>query len=140
MPRINVQTPIFFKCQTGCSSCCSSNGGTVSVTYDDIKRISVYLKISSDEFEKKYIHQDGSKTALVDKNESECVFLEEHKCRIYPVRPRQCKTFPFWPQNLKSEKRWNMIMDECPGIGDGKAFSRREIEEIFKGKPVNSKK
>ena len=79
MPRINIQTPIHFKCQTGCSSCCTTNGGTVIVSDNDIKMISAYLKISIAEFEKKYIRHDGSKTALVDKNESECVFLENQE-------------------------------------------------------------
>ena len=140
MPRINIQTPVHFKCQAGCSSCCTTNGGTVAISENDIKRISGYLKISVPEFEKKYTRRIGSQSALTDKDENACIFLEKHKCLIYPVRPGQCKTFPFWPQNLKSEKRWHIIMDECPGIGTGKAFSRNDIEEIFKGKPVDSVK
>jgi len=140
MPRINIETPVHFKCQEDCSNCCTSAGGTVIISDKDIQRISKYLKISIQEFIKKYTHEEGTSICLVDKNNTDCIFLADHKCTIYPVRPIQCKTFPFWPQNLKSEKRWNIIMDECPGIGEGPAFSRQDIEDVFDGKSVDSTK
>lgn len=137
MPRINVKTPIHFECQHGCSNCCKS-GGVVLISDEDIPRIAKYLKLSQDDFLKRYTKKEGKKTCLTDKEINDCIFLENDKCRIYPVRPIQCKTFPFWPQNLKSEKRWHIIMDECPGIGEGKIFSRQDIEEVFEGKAVDS--
>jgi len=139
MPRINVATPIRFKCQQGCSSCCKS-GGVVLISDEDVPKISKYLKLSIEDFLKRYTKKDGKKIFLIDREINDCIFLEDDKCQIYPVRPAQCKTFPFWPQNLKSEKRWHIIMDECPGIGEGKEFSRQDIEDVFGGKPVNSAK
>ena len=140
MPRINVPTPIRFICQEGCSNCCKVSGGFVLIRDIDLKRIPKYLKISEAEFIKKYTKEDGKHVHLIDKNDTDCVFLEDNKCTIYPVRPLQCRTFPFWPQNLKTEKRWHIIEEECPGIGEGKEYSRIEIEGIFKGKSVNSEK
>ena len=139
MPRINIETPVRFKCQQGCSNCCKS-GGVVLISVEDVAKISKYLKLSKEDFLKRYTKKDSNKIFLIDQEINDCIFLEYDKCRIYPVRPVQCKTFPFWPQNMKSEKRWNTIMDECPGIGEGKEYTRQDIEDIFRGKPVNSKK
>jgi uncharacterized protein len=140
MARINIKTPIYFKCQEDCSNCCKVSGGFVVVRDVEIEPIAKYLKLSADVFLKKYTREEGKYTCLVDREGEDCIFLKDDKCSIYPVRPIQCRTFPFWPQNLKTEKRWILIEDECPGIGSGKAFSKEEIEAIFKGKPVNSEK
>ncbi len=140
MARINIKTPIYFKCQDGCSNCCKVSGGFVVVRDVEVEPIAKHLKIPADDFIKNFTRKEGKYTCLVDHAGEDCIFLEEDKCVIYPVRPIQCKTFPFWPQNLKTEKRWILIENECPGIGTGKAFSKEEIEAIFKGKPVNSEK
>jgi hypothetical protein len=47
--------------------------------------------------------------------------------RIYPVRPLQCRTYPFWFQNLRSEKKWRLTGTACPGIGQGRRYSKDEI-------------
>jgi hypothetical protein len=139
MPRINILSPVKFECQPGCSNCCKS-GGVVFIAADDVTGISKFLKISEAEFLKKYTRRDGKKIYLIDQKISDCIFLKDDKCSIYPVRPLQCKTFPFWPQNVKSAKRWEIVMQECPGIGKGKEFSKQEIKEILNGQPVNSVK
>jgi len=139
MARINILTPVQFKCQDCCSNCCKT-GGVVLISEEDVTKISKYLKISRDEFYKKFTKEEGKKIYLIDREIDDCIFLKNDKCSIYPVRPIQCKTFPFWPQNVKSEKRWNMVMNECPGIGEGKEYSRQDIEKVFEGKPVDSVK
>ena len=140
MPRINIPTPIQFKCQEGCSNCCTVSGGFVFISENDVKIIAKFLKISAEDFLKNFTRKKGNSLALIDRDEKDCIFLKNHKCSIYPVRPIQCRTFPFWPQNLKSEKRWSIIQSECPGIGMGPLFTKDDIEDIFKGKPVDSKK
>ncbi|KAA3617542.1 MAG: YkgJ family cysteine cluster protein [Calditrichaeota bacterium] len=140
MPRINIKTPIYFKCKDDCSNCCKISGGFVVIREVEIKPIAKHLKISVDEFLKQFTRKEGKYLCLIDRDGEDCIFLKDQKCSIYPVRPIQCRTFPFWPQNLKTEKRWFMIEDECPGIGEGKAFSKEEIEAIFKGKSVDSQK
>jgi len=113
----------------------------VHISEGDVTKISKYLKISRDEFWKNYTTVEGKKIYLKDNpDKDDCIFLKDDKCSVYPVRPIQCRTFPFWPQNLKSEKRWNIISTECPGIGEGKEFSRQDIEDSFNGKAVDSKR
>ena len=52
------------------------------------------------------------------------------RCRVYPVRPLQCATWPFWTENLKPET-WNgPVRETCPGIGQGRLYSRAEIERL----------
>ncbi|MCB0282443.1 MAG: YkgJ family cysteine cluster protein [Calditrichaeota bacterium] len=140
MARINIPTPIRFKCQEGCSNCCTTSGGFVFIFEKDIHKISKFLKMSEDDFLNTFTKKVGTKISLIDRDEKDCVFLKNNKCSIYPVRPVQCRTFPFWPQNMKTEKRWNLIQEECPGIGKGRLFTRDDIEDIFKGKSVDSQK
>lgn len=139
MPRINIPTPVKFQCQNGCSNCCKS-GGVVAVSEEEARHVAQYLKLSIAEFLKKFTRSEGKKIYLIEQEIPDCIFLKNEKCTIYEVRPLQCRTFPFWTQNVKSEKRWNIIMEECPGIGEGKEYERSEIEKVFAGKPVNSVK
>lgn len=106
----------------------------------DIHKISKFLKMSEDDFLNTFTKKVGAKISLIDRDEKDCIFLKNNKCSIYPVRPVQCRTFPFWPQNMKTEKRWNIIQEECPGIGKGRLFTHDDIEDIFKGKSVDSEK
>jgi len=140
MARINISTPIFFKCKADCSQCCEVSDGAVFIDEDNIKQISKFLKISRDEFLHRFTKKIHGRLVLADYSGKDCIFLDEHKCLIYPVRPVQCRTFPFWPQNLKSQRRWNDTMDECPGIGEGEPYDREEIEKIFEGAAVDSVK
>ena len=140
MPRINIKTPLYFQCQDGCSNCCKVSGGLVVVIDQEIKPLAKHLGISDDAFLKQYTRNEGKYLSLIDRDREDCIFLKENKCTVYTVRPIQCRTFPFWPQNLKSQKRWLLVQDECPGIGTGKAFSKGKIEEIFKGAPVDSER
>lgn len=140
MPRINISTPVKFKCQKDCSNCCTVSGGMVLISEKDLKKMSKYLKVSQDEFLVNFTYRKGKYLCLMDKDEKDCIFLKDNRCTIYPVRPIQCRTFPFWPQNVKSEKRWQIISEECPGIGDGRVFLKEDIEDIFNGKSVDSEK
>jgi len=64
--------------------------------------------------------------------EGKCVFLKENKCTIYPMRPLICRFYPF---ELKFEKDNQLhVFDftlECPGIGQGKDFSKIDFERLF---------
>ena len=129
MPRINVATPIRFKCQQGCSSCCKS-GGVVLISEEDVAKISKYLKLSIEDFLKRYTKKDGKKIFLIDREINDCIFLEDDKCQIYPCAMSSIKPSPLGRTNLKSEKRWNIILRECPGIGEGEEFTAR-ISKMF---------
>ncbi len=140
MARINIQLPVLFNCRRDCSKCCEINGGYVFVNEQNIREIAKYLKRSEAEIRAHYTFEAKGMRSLRDRDGQACIFLEEGKCRIYPVRPLQCRTYPFWPQNVKSERRWQQVTDDCPGIGEGRLYDRAEIEAVFKGRAVDSEK
>jgi Fe-S-cluster containining protein len=61
-----------------------------------------------------------------------CVFLKENQCTIYSIRPLICMFYPF---ELKFDKNNELyIFDftlECPEIGQGKEFSKKNFERLF---------
>ncbi|MGI0406107.1 YkgJ family cysteine cluster protein [Helicobacter himalayensis] len=50
-------------------------------------------------------------------NGIECIFFENGKCAIYPVRPKQCRDFPFWESHkiLDADSKEALEL-ECKGI------------------------
>ena len=119
-----------FKC-TGCGDCCTGAPGYVWVNKAEIEKFADTLKVSVEEFEKKYVRQVGIRKSLKEFANGDCVFFDNEKrcCKHYEARPRQCKTWPFWDSNLKDEETWDLICKACPGSGEGKLYSLEEIEE-----------
>jgi Fe-S-cluster containining protein len=106
-----------FKC-TGCGKCCTGGPGYIWVSDDEILSIAGYLKMSVEQFYRKYLRRVGDRISLKEKGVKnfDCIFLNGTKCQIYPVRPKQCKTFPFWPSLLRSEEGWKEAAERCEGI------------------------
>lgn len=120
-----------FAC-TGCGGCCKLDGGKVFLTGQEVETMSEFLDISTDSFIEQYVkNKEYEKYLLKDGQNDNCIFLEDERCKVYPVRPIQCKTFPFWPENMKSLYRWKIIAEECPGIGQGHLFIAAEITEVL---------
>jgi len=138
MKKVPVQ--IRFECQTDCSNCCELGSGFVFLSEQEAQNIAAYLHVTQTEFLDWFTRIVDDRLALMDSDDGHCVFLEEHKCLVYPVRPQQCSTYPFWPENMKTPQRWELTKQLCPGIGKGKIYSAEEITAIFKGKPLNSNK
>ena len=46
---------------------------------------------------------------------------------MYEARPLQCRLYPFWFSNVRSERAWAKAARDCPGIGQGRLFSKEEI-------------
>ncbi len=123
-----------FKC-TGCGKCCSGSPGYVWLLEDEITKIADYLKISKEDFCKKFLIQVGSRYSLRDLKHQNysCIFLKDKQCSIYPVRPRQCQTYPFWPSVVNSSQSWEEEARECEGIRESSlTVSLEEIEEKLK--------
>ncbi|MCF7796846.1 MAG: YkgJ family cysteine cluster protein [Lentisphaeria bacterium] len=121
---------LHFEC-TGCGNCCKLAGGFVYVTDDEIKAMARYLKLSLTAFTDKYLDIHKSRYVLKSNGDA-CILLENDACTVYPVRPVQCQTFPFWSTNLKSKYRWRITQFECEGIGQGRLYTKTEIENIVK--------
>jgi Fe-S-cluster containining protein len=65
-------------------------------------------------------------------NEDKCVFLKENLCTIYSLRPLICMFYPF---ELKFDDGKVLhvfsFTTECPIIGTGKNFGRKDFERLF---------
>lgn len=141
MPKFNLkQINVRFKCFSDCSACCQLSSGFVFLTDEEATAIAAYLEAPEELFLEWFIRDVDGNLALVDGEDEHCVFLEEGKCSIYPVRPKQCRTYPFWPENMKTKAHWNLTKKMCPGIGEGQVLSSEEIPAILKGKNLDSER
>jgi len=131
MKHFYHQSKIKFQCQPDCANCCKLSNGFVFLTDAEASDIAENLGISENEFLQYFTRIVNEQLCLVDGENEHCVFLEDHKCNIYEVRPLQCRTYPFWPENLKSKSRWELTKEECPGIGKGRIYSAKEIDKIL---------
>jgi uncharacterized protein len=89
-----LPVPIFYECQR-CTACCRWPG---QVRLDDaeISRLAAYKGLSEYDFIQQYtrLTKDRRGLALKDKENGECIFLEENACAVQPVKPQQCRDFP----------------------------------------------
>jgi Fe-S-cluster containining protein len=99
----------------------------VWVTGADLDRIAAHLGADREDLTATSVRRVGRRRSLRERPNGDCVFYA-NGCTIYPVRPRQCRTFPFWPEDLTSRRRWERLARECPGIGRGRLWSRREVD------------
>ena len=127
-----------FKCYN-CSSCCTGFPGYVWVDEKEIEQMAAFLKISKEDFIKKYTRKAMGLVSLKeDPKNYDCVFLKDKKCTIYEKRPKQCRIFPFWKKALQSKKNWEELKEMCPGIDDkaGRLYNFEEIEKISSGDEI----
>jgi Fe-S-cluster containining protein len=120
---------IRFACQR-CGACCTGDPGVVRVELREIADIAGYLGVSLSAVIVTAIHPHGNGHRICETSDGRCLFFDDG-CRIYPVRPLQCRTFPFWFANLRAEARWHKISYQCPGIGNGRLYTKNEIIDII---------
>ena len=75
-----------------CANCCKTTSPIIKET--DIKRISKFLNLSSNQFKDQYLLKDEDSDWVF--NRTPCVFLNEsdNSCSIYHVRPEACQDYP----------------------------------------------
>ncbi len=127
-----------FTC-TACGNCCTGASGYVWVNKAEIAAIAQYLGMSVANLETKHVRKVGIRKSLVElpKSNWDCTFFDPktRQCTIYSVRPRQCRTWPFWRSNIHSQTAWESTCEICPGSGNGKHYSLKQIEhmhEVFR--------
>ena len=118
-----------FACQR-CGACCSGDPGIVQITSQEIAKAADYLGISPAGFIDGFCLPWKDRHRIREDNQGNCLF-HDNGCRIYPMRPLQCRTFPFWFSNLRSQTRWESIRRQCPGIGRGRRYSKKQILDIL---------
>lgn len=128
---------LHFECNA-CSFCCRFEGGVVRLSQKDLEKLSSWAGLTVQQFEKAFCrtvenNQGKIFLALREKQNHDCIFWKEGKgCEAYEARPVQCSTYPFWDCLLKSRENWDQEGKKCPGINQGKVWSKEEIENEAK--------
>lgn len=141
-------TGLHFTC-TQCGNCCTGGPGYVWITEEEIAKLAAELKLSVPETMRKFCRKIGERYSLKEHRNSaglyDCVFLKEipaepaadgqiplpkRVCTIYNARPLQCRTWPFWAGNLASPESWTRAGDRCPGLNNGRKFTKKQIEAV----------
>ena len=82
-----------------CLACCKWPGD-VKVEEEEVDAIAAFLGLDVDVFIQKFtrLRTNRSGLSLIEKENHECIMLENGGCKIQSVKPFQCKGFP---------NRWN---------------------------------
>lgn len=130
-----------FSCKR-CSFCCGHSPGFVYLSKRDLDALCKHFKMTQKEFVEKYCRQAdyyyGTKVlALQEKKNYDCI-LWENGCSAYNARPIQCSTYPFWTWMTEDRATWDECAKECPGMNQGKLWSKEEIEANRKAYSENT--
>jgi Fe-S-cluster containining protein len=89
-----LEPGVHYVCQR-CNACCQWPGD-VRVSAHEITRIACFLGMAEGDFISRYTRLRTNRTglSLVEKENHECVMLENGGCRIHAVKPSQCAGFP----------------------------------------------
>jgi len=98
----------------------------------DIERLTCATGLDRGDFLDRYCREVNlsgfHRVSLIEKGNYDCVFWEQDGCTVYRHRPMQCRSYPFWSGNLVSRHAWERLKSSCPGVGQGRLHSQREIE------------
>jgi len=123
-----------FEC-TGCNYCCSCEPGFVFLSQNDLTRISSHLNLNEQAFIATFCRTvpmgSFSMISLQEKKNFDCIFLTEKGCSVYEGRPEQCRTYPFWSSIVENKTAWDSEMTSCPGMGQGRVYTKEEIEALL---------
>ncbi len=126
-----------FEC-TQCGACCSGEPGYVFIDEAETTAMAAELKLSVEEFERKFTRRVGNLSSLNEYPDGDCIFLDpkSRHCLVYKARPIQCRTWPFWDSTLESPADWRETCEACPGAGKGQLYTLDQIEVRRREKSV----
>jgi len=111
---------VHFRCKgPECGDCCSGKRGpgAVWVTLAEMERLAGVMKLTLDQFTKRYVRRMGEGFSLIERANYDCIFYVPDKgCAVYDARPTQCRTYPFWGRIVVSRENWEREALQCPGI------------------------
>jgi uncharacterized protein len=112
--------PIFYECQR-CTACCRWPG-QVRLNDAEISRLAAYKGLSEHDFIQQYtrLTKDRRGLALKDKENGECIFLENDACVVQAVKPQQCRDFP----NLWNFPGFEKICHAIPKMVNDEEYKR----------------
>ena len=90
------QAPVF-QCQQ-CGDCCAGRGG-IFVRPEEVAAMAAFLDLEEPEFSRRYVESSplGNRLGIAA---GVCVFMEDNRCRVHPVKPFICRQWPFLPALL----------------------------------------
>lgn len=93
-----MEKDVWYQCDR-CLACCKWPGD-VRVEDNEMDAIADFLGIEVDDFIQQFtrLRTNRSGLSLIERENHECIMLENGGCKIQPVKPFQCKGFP---------NRWN---------------------------------
>lgn len=105
-----LEPGVHYACQR-CNACCKWPGD-VRISEGDISAIADFLGLSDNDFILRYTRLRANRTglSLLEKQNHECIMLEDGGCRIHPVKPSQCQGFP----NKWNFPGWRNICEAIP--------------------------
>ena len=126
---------IRFSC-TGSGKCCTIHGdyAYVFVTRSEEKAIAEHRKLTLKQLRSKHTYRPSGQPRSLRFPDGRCTFVKNNQCTIYEARPQQCRTWPFWKENLDPETWVTDVAAFCPGIGQGRLYTKEEIERIAKSR------
>ncbi len=101
----------------------------MSLSEEEIQRISKYLGLSEKKFLEDYTIKKGEKRIEMKVKEGYCIFFDKEKglCKIHPVKPGKCKEWPFPPVIFKDKENFLIIKESCLGL---KEFSLEDLKNL----------
>jgi Fe-S-cluster containining protein len=64
--------------------------------------------------------------------DGKCIFLENNRCTVYPLRPLICRFYPFELKTAHGRRYTFLFTEECPGINKGRILSEAYFRKIFR--------
>jgi len=113
MSAIEIITSVF-RCQQ-CGECCQGRGGILP-TPGEIDLIAQYLKMPVAQLESNFLELTPLGLAVKNKPGAGCIFNEQGRCAIHPVKPRICRDWPFLPAILLHENEFEAAKEACLGL------------------------
>lgn len=107
---IDLDPDVHYVCQR-CTACCKWPGD-VRIEEYEIGRIAGFLGMGEMDFLDRYtrLRSNRQGLSLIEKENHECVMLENGGCRIHPVKPAQCAGFP----NKWNFPGWREVCEAVP--------------------------
>ena len=122
----SLKNGVRFRC-TDCGACCTGAPGRVRISEEELEAVSEFRNESLSALRNRVTYEQQGTLLLKERDNGDCVFFEDGRCSIHPVKPTQCRLYPFWFQNVRSEEAWRKTCAECPGIGQGERVSPETI-------------
>lgn len=105
-----------FECKR-CGACCHGES-TVSLSEEEILRISKFLRMPIQKFVEEYIVVKGKTRKEMRTKEGYCIFFDKKNrlCKIHPVKPERCKEWPLLSIIFKDKDNFKIIQQSCEGL------------------------